>query len=177
MPAVEKQAARALSQGQLKHDPLTTTGADVVGAMAFTPRIGALLWRLKWGGDKAAVKPLAYLVARKIVRPGMRVDNAMLLRVVIVAIDEHINNLCKHCKGRGFVTSASSVVSICTHCNGSGQARSEDKARIMKLKCSENAYELKWRPLIEAAHNALASYDSHTNAKMREQLRWKNFFS
>jgi len=34
MTAIEKSAARALSAGQLRHNPLTTSGADIIGALA-----------------------------------------------------------------------------------------------------------------------------------------------
>jgi len=169
MPAVEKQAARALSQGQLKHDPLTTTGADVVGAMAFTSKLGGLLWRCKWGKDKSALKPTALLLARKVWRQGE--SFAYIAKIAAIALDEHLDPLCTHCKGRGHVTNSYKVVSICTHCHGTGIARVNDQRRIRLLGCTEHDYRQKWEDRMSQAHSVLSSCDSDTATKMRKQLR------
>lgn len=169
MTIAEKQVARTLSKGSLKHDPLITSGADVVGAMAFTSKLGSMLWRVKWGNDKGAVRPTAILLSKKLRRSGEA--SRYILRLAMIALQEYVDTRCHHCKGRGHVINADKVVSSCTHCEGTGIARISDQRRMRTLGCNEHAYHQKWKQRLEQAHSMLSEHDSDTGHVMRKQLK------
>lgn len=170
MTAIEKSAARALSAGRLRHDPLTTSGADIIGALAAATKLGSHLWRVKWAGDKTSVKPTAILLAKKIARTGEK-NGRFLTRLATIALQEYVDTRCTHCNGRGHTTNADRVVSSCTHCHGTGIAQISDQRRIMALRISDHAYLNGWKARFSQAHSVLAEHDSDTGIVMREQLK------
>ena len=170
MTVVEKSLARVLSKGNLRHDPLITSGADIVGALSFTTKLGSMLWRVKWGNDKNAVRPTAALLSKKIAKKGER-QGRFLMRLAMIALQEYVDTRCHHCKGRGHVVNADRVVSSCTHCEGTGIARISDQRRIRALTCTEHAYLNGWKDRLAFAHNVLSEHDSDTGHVMRNQLK------
>jgi hypothetical protein len=138
--------------------------------MAFTTKLGSMLWRVKWGLDKNAVRPTAILLQNIIRRRGEH-NSRFLLRLALIAVQEYVDTRCHHCNGRGHVTNADRVVSSCTHCNGTGIARISDQRRMRTLGCTEHAYLNGWKARLEQAHNTLSEHDSHTGHVMRNQLR------
>lgn len=169
MTTVEKSVARAVSTGNLRHNPLTTSSADVVGAMAFASNLGSHLWRVKWGGDKSSVRSTAVLLSKRLKRAGEK--SRFILLLAQIALQEYVDTRCHHCGGTGHVTNTDRVVSSCTHCSGTGIAQISDQRRIRALRCDEASYEQRWKHRFAQAHSVLAEHDSDTGAVMREQVK------
>lgn len=167
---IEQKIARTLAQGDLKHDPLTTSGADVVGAMAFTERMGSLLKRVLVGNDKAAVEPAAQLLARKISNGVL--NRGLMAKIARIALQEYVDARCGSCGGRGTVLDKfSRVKRLCGKCFGNGIARIDDRRRIVALGCSEDAYNKKWRQKFDEAYNVLQEHDRASDDTIRANLR------
>jgi len=166
---IEQKVAHTLSQGNLRHDPRGTTGADVVGALAFTEKMGSLLWRVLVGNDKAAVEPLARAVVDEIIRP--RDKFGFVLKLARIAVREYVDVRCISCGGRGTVANEAHVIRTCGKCEGSGNQRTQHARRVRELKCSEDAYTRIWESRFSEAFNVLRAADVGAAHNIRQNLK------
>lgn len=169
MTAIEKSAARALSAGQLRHNSLTTSGADIIGALAAASDLGSGLMRVKWANDKTSVHPMAILLGKRLRRAGEA--SRFVLRLANIVLQEFVDTRCHHCGGTGNVINADRVVSSCTHCRGTGIAQISDQRRIRALRCDEDSYNKKWKQRMALGHSILSEHESDTRTVMQKQLK------
>ena len=100
-----------------------------LAAFAHAPRLGTLLWRLKYSNDAAAHKPAVLIIASKLPRH-MGLDYRR--RVATAALREWLHDSCRTCNGaRELVTETLRIT--CPACAGSGRHRYSDKERERNL--------------------------------------------
>lgn len=159
--------AFAVASGDLTHDPLVETGADRIGAVAFSDPLGAALWRVLVDHDAHA-----WIAAREILRKRMsdRHDNVeMYRRVADLTICEWMAPNCTVCNGRKYLGSHGEAKVACRACAATGIGRHSDSARAKALGIERRALP-PWEKKLAQAHNKISVADSRAGQEVQRQL-------
>jgi hypothetical protein len=118
----------ALYCGLMERDDRDTP-VTRIAAFSMSPRLGTLLWRLKYANDAKAHKPAMLIIASKLPR---HFPLPYKQRVAEAALREWLHDSCRVCNGaRELVTETLRIA--CTGCEGSGKHRYSDKERERNL--------------------------------------------
>lgn len=96
-----------------------------IAALAKAPRLGSMLWRLKYGADAACYKTAALLHARRLPR---YIGHTMRRQAAETALREWLSDLCHTCLGAREMMIGERRV-VCGTCNGLGMRRYSDRDR------------------------------------------------
>jgi hypothetical protein len=170
MTNLRKQVAIALQSANLSSNPTCETALDRIGALAFSDRLGATLWRAKYANDPQAYDPARTLLAHRL-RGKSTKPNGILEKIAECVLNEWLDDLCKACGGRGHLVPQGTPHArrSCTRCAGTGQRRSSDRERIRVTGISATAYP-KWERFFTRAHSLLATADRQACFDVAMQL-------
>lgn len=159
------------------------------GGQSAPRTLGGYLWRLKWGHDRAALKPAALLVAKQVAkRAGARHwqgTGELWQRFALQAIDEWANERCAACHGRGrvvnrvrgaqpFVVARNAAMRICNRCRGTGQRRATALERAQALGVTLEVYEKHWPDRFAQLVTQLAEFEASLARPLQTQLERGN---
>lgn len=170
MADLRKLLAHALRASDLSASSTEETNLDRLLALAHATRLGGLLWRLRLANDAAAFRPAALIIAKRMLR-GPHDNPKVVERVASCALMEWLDDLCRPCRGRGYLAPKDTPVltSVCTVCNGSGRAHYSDAVRAAGLGITLDAVR-KWEPRFARAHSVIAGADRDTWLRVAIQL-------
>lgn len=121
---MRESIAAALYSG-LDDAPERDTPVTRIAAFSRAPRLGTLLWRLKYANDAAAHKPAMLIIASKLPR---HMTQTFRQKVATAALREWLHDSCRVCNGaRELVTETLRIA--CTGCGGHGKHRYSDRER------------------------------------------------
>jgi len=169
MSDVRKLLATALQSSDLSSDPNGESALDRILAMAHADRLGSLLWRLRLANDRGSFRPAVLVLTSRM--QSAKGAMSMRAKVASVAIMEWLDDVCRHCRGRGYHVIPDTPVCdhACTYCNGSGKQRHSDHARAVGLELDVETTR-KWEPHFARAHALIASADRRTWIEVATQL-------
>jgi hypothetical protein len=120
--AASAMGSRNLRADEHHHD------VDVIAAVAWgSKRLGALLWRLKYAGDKSAhvERTVLWAIVDRVGPRARRRPGPDRIRVAAAVLKEWLNDRCKACHGRGFLGAEHGSIHEkrrrCRACNGHGE--------------------------------------------------------
>lgn len=179
--------ASALTSTDLQHHPEAESAIDHIGAAAFGPRFGRMLWRIKYGGDLTLAFPAQRLLVRGLCRRWAiakgDVRYVVVVRVAKQAMREWYSPTCRTCGGAR-ETFVGELRVVCHVCDGSGQHAYSDRERrhaIMDrvgpndtadwraIVAARGPWEM-WEPRLYEARSAVFGADAGTVMAMRQQL-------
>ena len=170
--SLRQQLVSDIRSGRLTHSPLQETGADRIGAMGLSDRLGAALWRVLGEHDpeatRRAVVLLAKMLAPRIMSMGKSRRKA-LLRLCWLALQEKLADKCRKCSGRGFTYTAVGTADACTACDGTRIGRHSDSERIRLMGCSREDYQ-RYAPIFAEAHGIIGDAEVRVGRQIARQL-------
>jgi len=101
---------------------------DKLTAFCYADRLSTLLWRLKYGNDASAYKPVVFLLA-KTLKP---LNKNISIKIAQQALHEWLFPLCTTCQGTK-ERMAGELRVVCRACNGTGVGRYSDRDRELKV--------------------------------------------
>lgn len=143
------------------------TALDRIRALAFADPLGGALWRLKLAHQADSYKTVVLLLTRRIRK---KHEAATLMqKVAEIALQEHLDPLCRACGGRGTKADENGVRRVCAACGGSGTRMWSEIARKRQLGVSARAYA-KLEGKFALAHEKLADADLAAGRDVAAQL-------
>lgn len=131
---------------------------DKLTAFCYADRLATLLWRLKYGNDKTAYKPIVMLLAKSL-KP---MNRNISIKIAEQALYEWLFPFCPACLGAKEVMAGELRV-VCRACNGVGVARYSDREREMKVGGN-------FSKQIENIHRIITGMDIQPGREMRKRL-------
>lgn len=171
MADIRKLLASALGSGDLSADPNRETPADRIGAMAFSDHLGSALWRLKWGNDEEQAQAALALLSRRVARRNGD-SPALVRRICSIALAEWLDDLCRHCSGRGHmaVEGTPHTKAACPKCSGTGANKPSEMARIRALGMRDVSGYRKLVQRFDRAHARISEADTQAWLDIAFQL-------
>ena len=157
----------AIAKGNLSHNPLEETGADVIGALARVDPLGAALWRVVGQHDLGAFKRAIEILTEKLKPLG--VSPRLISKVCFAAIEEWMSVPCPTCLGRCFTVSPTGVRATCWDCKGNGRGTHSPEQRMSFLGVGRRAYA-GLVVAFEKAHVIINAADGRVNRQLSHQL-------
>lgn len=170
--SLRQQIASDLASGRLTHSPLVETGADRIGGLGLSDRLGAAIWRILAEHDVGATREAVVLLAKMLAPRGARMGRARhrrLLAVCWMAVQEKLADKCRKCSGRGFIFRGEGVQDACTACEGTRIGRHSDTERIKALGCTREEYQ-RLGPVFAEAHATLGDAEVRVGRQLARQL-------
>lgn len=145
--------------GSLQDAQERETAIDRVRAFSTAPRLGTLLYRVKYALDGSALKPaIAKLAEVADVTP----------EIADLAIHEWVSPECRSCRGAQELIIDQKRVK-CPKCEGLGVHAYDDKERSIYLRCSIGVAK-QCRAAISKAHATITAHDIAVNGRMNREL-------
>lgn len=141
---------------------------DVIAAMAFSDRLGCVLWRLKYANDAASYQPALQLIVRRM-RRNKAEGRGLLERLAARALFEYLDENCHACGGRKMVYAAGQVVHVCHECHGTGRKYHQDHERARALGVPVDRYA-KLAPRLARAADVITNADVFAARDISRQL-------
>lgn len=155
---------------------------DRVGALAFSPKLGAAM--LRWGGGQRSARHAVEVELAKAVHRMAKVkrwrstdQQAHLLIMRVLHEIEH--RLCRKCGGRGMVGGVEryrapddqdGVPAICPSCGGGRCQVYDDRSRARALGVSCAEWDAMWRERFVRVRAAVFASCQRTGRALRDQL-------
>jgi len=131
---------------------------DKLTAFSYADRLSTLLWRLKYGNDASAYKPVIFLLA-KTLKP---LNRNISIKIAEQAIHEWLFPLCPTCQGTK-ERMAGELRVVCRACSGVGVNRFSDRERELKIGGH-------FPKQIQTLHNLITGSDIKPGREMRKRL-------
>lgn len=157
---------------------LTAMGTAVISDKG---RLGSLLERAKFGGDRNAEHQAAVLFAHQLAtrrawcdRLKIKRGSPLLLRLAGIVVAEWVHDQCPQCGGACVLPvgkpGARNVRTIlCRKCDGLGKRRMDHAARATALGLAMDTYEAHWRSRLEEAVGWLRDAEADLIERLRRQ--------
>jgi len=176
MSREREQWAGAVSSTHLEQDSEHEAPIDRIGAAAFGPALGRVLWRIRYAGETALATIATQMLANKMRRrwgiPRSADEMTFVERCCQQAMTEWYDPACRTCRGAGEVTEGELRI-VCPTCDGEGLHRYADphrQATIFGNSIPDPAVWAVWDGRLREAHAALCSADTEVALEMRRQL-------
>lgn len=160
---------KALQGLDMLDDPLRETGLDRIGALACSDPLGAALWRVKWAGDPRSMKTALALLVKRVRKP--HEARTMVVKLCQTVLQEWLDELCRHCDGRGAMVTPGTPVArhSCPVCNGTGVRKPSEQRRAAKLGFQVATYR-RWEARFRRVELAIRRADSAVWGQVAAQL-------
>lgn len=167
--------AAAVTSTHLEQSTERESAIDRIGAAAFGPALGGVLWRIRYAGEThmahTALTMLAGNLRRRWNVHPKSTAHVMVHRVAKQAMREWYHPQCRTCLGRAEVVSGDLHL-VCPTCNGSGVHPYSDQER--RDACmgpgAEGESWAVWERRLHEAVQMVRSADTATAMAMRQQL-------
>lgn len=174
MSREREQWAASVTSTHLEQDSDHEAAIDRIGAAAFGPALGRVLWRIRYAGETALATVAVQLLANKMRRrwsvPRSSREWQTVLRCCRQAVTEWFDPSCRTCRGAGEVTEGELRI-VCPTCEGEGLHRYSDherKVAVLDVNSPE-PWDV-WDRRLHEACSALHSEDTAVALEMRRQL-------
>ncbi|MHB1023352.1 MAG: DnaJ-like cysteine-rich domain-containing protein [Acidobacteriaceae bacterium] len=161
-----RQPVASAFTASLDSDDQHERPVDRLAAFSKAPRLGTLLWRLKYGNDATCYKTSLLLIAKQLTRPNE--GRELIKKVCQIALDEWLADKCPQCGGSGQVM-IREVVSECPNCAGTGMHRFKDVERARNLGMPLDRAK-QWNKRISEAHDLISDMDRQVNRRTAIEL-------
>lgn len=160
---------KALQGLDMLDDPLRETGLDRIGALACSDPLGAALWRVKWAGDPRSFGTALALLVKRVRKP--HEARTMVVKLCHAVLQEWLDELCRHCEGRGAMVTPGTPVArhACPVCSGTGVRKPSEQRRAAKLGFAVMTY-LRWEPRFRRVELAIRRADAAVWVQVAAQL-------
>ncbi len=167
--------AAAVTSTHLEQSTERESAIDRIGAAAFGPALGGVLWRIRYAGEThmahTALTMLAGNLRRRWNVHPKSTAHVMVPRVAKQAMREWYHPQCRTCLGRAEVVTGDLHL-ICPTCHGSGVHPYSDQER--RDACmgpgAEGESWAVWERRLHEAVQMVRSADTATAMAMRQQL-------
>ncbi len=168
--SLRQRLASDLASGNLTHSPLIETGADRIGALGLSDRLGAAMWRILAEHDVGATREAVAILSKLLTRGRLgRKRSASLVRLCWVCVQERLADKCRKCGGRGFIYNKEGVADHCSACEGTRIGRHSDTERARQMGWTKEVYR-KWEGSFADAHRLLADSEVRVGRQLSKQL-------
>ena len=168
--SLRQRLASDLASGNLTHSPLIETGADRIGALGLSDRLGAAMWRILAEHDVGATREAIAILSKLLTRGRLgRKRSSTLVKLCWVCVQERLADKCRRCHGRGFLIAEGDVRHACTACEGTRIGRHSDTERARRMGWTKEVYR-KWEPTFADAHRMLADSEVRVGRQLAKQL-------
>lgn len=172
---VREQWAGAVTSTHLEQDSEHESAIDRIGAAAFGPALGRLLWRIRYAGELWHAHPALMVLAGTLRRRWnihpKSTGHVMVTRVAKQAMREWFHVACRTCDGRGTLD-AEALRVVCSTCEGSGEhlyTEPERREACMGPGAEGESWAV-WERRLHEAVQMVRSADTATAMAMRQQL-------
>lgn len=166
MANLRKLVASALNSSDLSQSDIIESAIDRIGALAFTDKLGGVLWSLKYGGDARSWPRAVHELELRCKR--VAAERTIRRKIVRICLAEWIDPNCRACGGRRFIM-AGQTMHTCTVCNGTGLRRHSDLWRMREMGLDRNAYR-RWEQKFAAVHSKITDADAQAWFDLSAQL-------
>ena len=168
--------AAAVTSTHLEQSTERESAIDRIGAAAFGPALGGVLWRIRYAGEAhmahTALTMLAGNLRRRWNVHPKSTAHVMVTRVAKQAMREWYHPQCRTCLGRAEVVSGDLHL-VCPTCNGSGVHPYSDQERrdaCMGPGAEGESWEQTWERRLLEAIGTVQGADTSTAAAMSWHL-------
>ena len=171
MSREREQWAASVTSTHLEQDNDHESAIDRIGAAAFGPGLGRVLWRIRYAGETALASVAAQLLANTLRRrwgvSKLAPEWDVVLRTARQALVEWHDPACRHCRGAGEVSDGELRI-VCPVCQGEGLHTYTDHERREAI-AAPGAWDV-WDKRLHEALGAIHAADAAVAAEMRRQL-------
>ncbi|MFB5151652.1 hypothetical protein WJH60_18835 [Burkholderia orbicola] len=155
-----RREIHAINSHNLSWSESRVSDVDVLAARGMSrSRLGADLYRLKYGFDRSAYEPCFKELRSKFARRRQNLPSPYFH----AALHEFLDDRCTACGGRMAIPINANEVVACSACNGSGERRytAEERAAACSVKRSVwPRYERDYLDVLECIHRAVNAHQS-----------------
>jgi hypothetical protein len=137
---------------------------DRLRAFSKAPRLGTLLWRLKYDLDPYVYKQAVLLLANR-----ARCKTPITRRLCELAIREWMDQHCRACRGARELIAGDRRL-ICPTCQGTGLHRHSDRSRAIFMGMEAGTWK-KWAKKLADVSEHLTAAERRVNVQMHVELR------
>jgi hypothetical protein len=187
MSRLVEAVAAAVNPRTMLADPVSSE--RIVGALAMSNTMGAVLVRMKYGGDRsketfARCEALIHHHWARHARLGQRFAKAggtddLAHKIVRQALHEFVFDVCDHCKGRRalggeWYKKDRKPTRICPVCKGSGRKCYTSSMRAVALKVPVAAVAKQWDGMVVLVLSWLENAETSCKQDLRRELSSAN---